>query len=222
MNKSFLISLILVILCSCAISPQNVPELYKQNLSSIVTIFISKTNYFTGKTQIKYNGSGFIINKRLGLIITAAHVVPNKKICEIELWQNEKRIQGKILSTNLVDDIAIIKVNPNLLRNRFIRDLKFELAPKIGESLFCIGTPGGYRGTISFGILSTGLITEIDVRSSRPRHYYLSDIHIFGGSSGSPTFNFENKIVGMVVQYCESYTLMIPAVSINDYLRRIK
>ncbi len=219
MNKILSMVLITVILCGCVVIPQDIPKLYTKNIPAIVSIYIMRTVLHTGETAISLSGSGFVIDKYKGLIITAAHVIGNNNIrCQVE-FNTGLKIGGIVQLINLDNDIAVIKINPNNF-SRDIPNLEFELRPVIGERLFCIGNPGKHFGTISVGILSTGLIRNIDPMSFQPSEYYLSDVHIFGGSSGCAVFNMENKIVGMVVQYMSNYALMIPAGSINKVLEQ--
>lgn len=217
MCRSTILFLVSIILYGCVVVPQKLPKLYRENISAVVSIHVAVINPYTGKTKIILNGSGFIIDKQKGLIITAAHVVKTNKTCRVE-FSTGLKVDGIIKFIDESNDIAIINVNSN----NFIRDtpnLKFELNPTIGESLFCIGSAGGYTGIVSFGILSSGLIIERDVMSFCPNKYYLSDIHIIGGNSGCPVFNFENKVVGMVTQFMGSYVLMIPARVMDKVLK---
>lgn len=217
MSKILSIILMTVILCGCALTSQDLPKLYQNSINAVVSIHIRETNYHTGETAMKMIGSGFIIDSRKGIIITAAHVVGINQSCQVEL-QTGLKIVGIIEAIDLSNDIAFIKVNPG----NFPRDtpnLIFDLNPIIGEPLFCIGSPGSVVGTVSLGILSSGLIIETDPMLL-PRNFYLSDVHIFGGSSGCPVFNLERKVVGMVVQFFGGYTLMIPAKVINEFLNQ--
>lgn len=208
-RKLFLIASILIILCSCAVVPQRLPELYKRNTLGIVSIYIGKSEVF--------NGSGFVIDRKNGLVITAAHVIRQEKFFKIKFDSGDK-VSGFIYFIDYCNDIVILKIDPNSYNCSLFPDFQLECNPSVGEFIFSIGNPGEFNETISFGVLSRNLTYVDYLWASFPLGIYLSDIHIFGGSSGCPVFNFNNKIIGMVVGYNYNYTIIVPAISIEKFM----
>lgn len=221
MNKILKMVLVLLILCGCALTSRDLPKLYKINVPAVVSIHVDFVNLYTGKRKMDWNGSGFIIDKNKGWIVTAGHVVRNFRSFLVELNTGTK-IAADLYLVDLGNDIAVLKVDPKLLEARNMPTFQLELAPAIGEQVFSIGRPNGFTNTISFGILSRGLTYGIEMSITLFCGAYLADFRVFGGSSGCPVFNLENKIVGMVVGTSGNFVIIVPANSIDKVLKKCK
>jgi len=223
MRKLFLISLIAIILSGYTISllsnvsesySPNISELYQRNISAIALCEVAKENKF-GISE-KYYGTGFVIDKHKGLVITASHVITELDESVNVKLNNGLLINGTVKVIDIKNDIAIIKVDPIDLVE--VSTLRLEMNTVIGEKLFCIGNPGRHIGTVSSGILSTSLIINDDILSPLPHKYYISDIHACGGSSGSPVFNLDGEVIGIVVRLWESYIMITPSIFIEKLI----
>ncbi len=214
MRNLFSAILVSVILFGCVVTPKDLPELYKKNIHSVVSIHVDKYDAYTNKRIVSLGGSGFIVDKTKGLILTAAHVVNRHKIFRVQLYSGIV-IGAEIVAVDPINDLALLRADPRLI-DYSVLPLQLELNPVIGEYIFSIGSPSGYVGTVSFGILSRDLIF-IDFFSTE---VYLSDLHIYDGNSGCPVFNLESKLIGMVVGYAGGGILsaIIPATSIEKFL----
>lgn len=213
-RKLFLTILVLIALVSCAIPPQDLPRLYKKNINTVVFIQVDKFDTYTQERTISIIGSGFIVDKSNGLIITAAHVVEGREIFRVALY-SEIVIGAELIAVDSVYDLALLKVDPRFI-DYSVQPLRLELNPTIGEYVFSIGAPNANIGTMSLGILSRSLIF-IDFFNTE---VYLSDLHIYDGNSGCPVFNLKNKIIGMIVGYIGygAYSAIVPASSIEKFL----
>lgn len=228
-RKLFLTVLVLIILCSCVVTPlrnsykrsnplvasrngwrlnsQVLPNLYKYNAPIVVSVY----------TLVDRYASGFVIDSKNGFIITAAHLVKQRKSFTIG-YITRDITSGKVIAVDYENDIALIKVDPNALNFLLRSDTQLNINPAVGESIFAIGNPGKFERTISLGILSTNISYTKDFWVSFPLGFYLSDIHIFGGNSGCPVFDLNSKVIGMIVGYIANYAIIVPATSIEKFL----
>src|SRR5262249_41961741 len=76
---------------------------------AVVTIVI-QVKRKSGKPAMRGLGSGFIIDKA-GTIITNNHVVTGGNSIEVVL-SNEKAVEGKIVGTDPMTDVAVVKIDP--------------------------------------------------------------------------------------------------------------
>jgi S1-C subfamily serine protease len=74
--------------------------------------FFGGSNQPTQPQQFKEraSGSGFVYNKS-GLIVTNAHVVPPGTTNVTVVFENGDHVQGKVFSTDLGADLALVKVD---------------------------------------------------------------------------------------------------------------
>lgn len=153
-----------------------------------------------------WQGSGVIVNKK-GLILTAKHVLKQKKNQKILIMLFDKRkFEGKTIWISKEVDIALIKIisPPENL-------VVAEISKIHTSSVFAVGYPNG-KQTIRFGkILSDKVYLskehkngEViiyiirDVFGKKKFHYILTNINIAGGYSGGPLFNTRGEVVGIV------------------------
>ena len=214
LNLIVLCLIVLSVVVGCAlINQRKVSDLYAENVSAIVSIINEDEGY----------GTGFIIDSQKGLIISAFHLIDEKQSIEdqrfrVRFQTNKFEIIlfGDIITFDKQNDIILIKFDPKEIRHLKIPKLKFALKTFIGERVYCIGNPAELLNVVSFGIMSSGFIFDDNINFPQP--YQISDIHIINGNSGSPVFNFENKVVGMVVRYFGSYTSLVPSTSIEKFI----
>jgi len=218
LNLIILCLAILSVIVGCTlISQRNVADLYAENVSTIVLVTNEAEGY----------GTGFVINKQKGLIISAYHLIDERQSIEDQRFrikfQTDKlnksgiTLFGDIVAFDKSNDIIIIKVNSDKIKHLKISKLEFESKIFVGERVYCIGNPKNLFNITSFGIISSGFI--FDENPLLPQPYMITDIHIIGGNSGCPVFDFENKIVGMVVRFYYSYSMIVPSTSIEKFIK---
>ena len=139
-------------------------------------------------------GSGVIVDEN-GYIITNNHVVEDADRIRVTLFNgNEKRYDAKLIGTDAETDLAVIKI-----------DVGDKLpAAKIGNSdaidvgdwAIAVGSPFGFRETVTVGIISAKSREVGGV--SRPFQKFLqTDAAINPGNSGGPLVNIRGEIVGI-------------------------
>lgn len=187
-------------------SQESLPELVRRVKPAIVAIV---TYDDTGEALI--TGSGFFI--RPGQVVTNLHVIRGARRSEIKTLDGKGRVYP-VAGTLAVDeegDLALLSVELPPERAR-----SSELAPVLpeeGEKIFVIGNPLKLEGSVSDGIVSAvrelpniGKIIQITAPISH-------------GNSGSPVFNLQGQIVGVVtikVTNGQNINLAIGAGRVNE------
>ena len=181
-----LLPLALVILSAhAAYSQNNLPELVKQVKPSVVAIAT-----YDAAGEALMTGSGFFL--RPGQVVTNLHVIRGAFRADIKTLDGKGKtypVAGAV-AIDEEGDLALLSVDMPAERAR-----SSELAtvlPDEGEQIFVIGNPLKLEGSVSDGIVSAvrevpslGRIIQITAPISH-------------GNSGSPVFNLEGKVVGVV------------------------
>ena len=181
-----LLPLALVILSAHATySQNNLPELVKQVKPCVVAIAT-----YDAAGEALMTGSGFFL--RPGQVVTNLHVIRGAFRADIKTLDGKGKtypVAGAV-AIDEEGDLALLRVDMPSERAR-----SSELAtvlPDEGEQIFVIGNPLKLEGSVSNGIVSAvrevpnvGRIIQITAPISH-------------GNSGSPVFNLEGKVVGVV------------------------
>jgi tetratricopeptide (TPR) repeat protein len=166
-------------------SQENLPELVRRVKPAIVAIV---TYDEAGDPLL--TGSGFFI--RPGQVVTNLHVIRGARRSEIKTLDGKGRVYpvAGILAVDEEGDLALLSVE--LPAERARSSELATLLPEEGEAIFVIGNPLKLEGSVSDGIVSAvrelpgiGKIIQITAPISR-------------GNSGSPVFNLQGQVVGVV------------------------
>ncbi|MBS3968737.1 MAG: trypsin-like peptidase domain-containing protein [Clostridia bacterium] len=133
-------------------------------------------------------GTGFNISPT-GLIITNHHVIRDSRIVYVNF------IDGDIYHVKEIEsfpeiDIAILKVDGE---NIPAIDLETKSSPQAGDEILIIGNPLGFTR-----IINKGQITGTTSLKGWDSEVFMIEGAIHKGSSGSPVFNVEGKVVAVV------------------------
>lgn len=196
-------------------------RIFKQTKESVVTIIRilpSSTTVTTPETQnTTVIESGFLYDNQ-GHIITSKHAVGDTKTINV-LFENGNRRTAKVIGTDPLDDIAVLKIVENL--SQHAQQPKTSLLPapliignssnlKIGQPVIAIGNPFGLEGTMTAGIVSqTGRLVPVttSVEKFLSLHFpwvaysipdvIQTDAPINQGNSGGPLLNLQGQVIGM-------------------------
>jgi serine protease Do len=179
---------------------KTIPDLVVNVMPSC--IFIEATDEY-GDT---WSGSGFIIDSNT--IMTAAHVLEGAVDVNVVFVDGSSVTGGGIL-LDFDNDIGFLFLDCEI---QFppVRFAKQDAV--LGEQVFMIGSPLGFN---QFNTLSVGYVSGFD------RTYDLwgdcllhtGDITSYPGNSGSPLFNMQGKVVGILVGgmvYSDSFAIFVP------------
>jgi serine protease Do len=202
MNKLKIIIILLVTLC---ISPssfaQKLTDLYKRVNSSVVVI--TTLNYspenIAGEVEMVANasmGSGVLISED-GFIWTAAHVVQSAELVEVEFVDGDI-YEAEVISSNPQADVALIKISSKFkLKQKHVAKIGDSDKVDIGEDVFVLGAPRGYKQSLSKGILSGRYEPESLSNDFVKIQFLQTDAAVNPGNSGGPMFNMKGEIIGI-------------------------
>ena len=160
--------------------------------------------YITTSQPTTSFGSGFAITSD-GYLATNFHVVRDAKQIDVLCLNREfpQSFNAEIVVADSINDLAILRINDD----NFISfgELPYSISNRMarkGESVFYMGYPRPTLLDIETKT-STGQITAI----APSRSTYMVSIDIDSGSSGSPVFDNEGNVIGVIVsQIPEQYT----------------
>jgi serine protease Do len=145
---------------------------------------------FGGPRRWDSLGSGFVVDREQGLVVTNAHVVGDAS--EILVMDH----QGRVLDAQLVGadrgiDLAVVRV-PGL--DLPAVNLGESWGLRVGEDVFAVGNPYGHGHSVTRGILSARARSlgrdEFDL-------FLQTDAAINPGNSGGPLFALDGRVVGV-------------------------
>jgi serine protease Do len=135
-------------------------------------------------------GSGVIIDKDKGYIVTNHHVVKDADRIIVRLGLGDD-VPAHLVGADPKSDLAVLQVKANLKVQAEWGDSD---QLDIGEWVLAIGSPLGFDHSVTAGIVSA---TERNVRISEYGLYIQTDAAINPGNSGGPLINLAGKVVGI-------------------------
>jgi len=151
-------------------------------------------------------GSGVVVDPR-GYILTNYHVLKDVKAEDVKVtFSDGRQFVAEKVTTDEKTDLAVVKIGGGPFRAaRFGRSE--DLKP--GEWVIAIGSPLGWGGTVTSGIVSaTTTKNRLFVRGRRDslrairkdyaiENYIQTDAAINPGNSGGPLVNLKGEVVGI-------------------------
>ena len=144
--------------------------------------------------QIEHGmGSGVVISPD-GYIVTNNHVVEGA--VDIRVTTSNRRVlKAKLIGTDPLTDLAVLKVNATDLASAPWGDSK-EVRP--GETVLAFGNPYGFNFTVTRGIVSAINRANPDPENpSKPGEFIQTDAAINPGNSGGPLVDARGEVVGI-------------------------
>lgn len=156
-------------------------------------------------------GSGFIV-KSDGFIVTNKHVVSDTSLKYIVVTNNGKKYNVQQIYRDPLNDIAIVKINPNDNAGNTLKPLTLGDSDKlqVGQLAIAIGTAlGEFSNTVTTGVIS-GLGRGITAGSffegnaEELDDVIQTDAAINPGNSGGPLLNSSDQVIGVNTAVSES------------------
>lgn len=181
--------------------------LLSTNIVSAATLtdILEKANRYTVKIENSIekpfmgdgyggSGTGFLVNKEKGLIVTNAHVSGQSPAINRINFKNENPISAKQVYIDKELDFTILYVNPELIPKDAIEaELECKLTYSQGDNTVAFGHPYSKDFTITRGIISGIRYEKLASFES-----IQTDTPINPGNSGGPLISIKTgKIIGM-------------------------
>ncbi len=211
--------ILLFVLCVCVNFADN--EVFEKIKNG--TVVIKRMIGGANRHIFKNVGSGFIVDRKKGYVMTCAHVLAG--------WQ-ERSEDDKTLAIGLFDgrtvkaktvlmyynrDVAIVQIIPNQYVKLPLPD-DYEVSFRhshdlgMGEKAFVLGNPMGMQR-----IMTSGIISSLGKRVTMPaptlyENMIQTDATITGGNSGGALFDGSGNVIGcVVISVKDMYGLAVPS-----------
>ena len=155
---------------------------------------VEQTNVFGQTTPGVAQGSGVFFREE-GYLLTNHHVVEDAVEVEVVL-SNRQRLPAEIIGTDKATDLAVLKVDPEEVEDLVILQLGDVDALRIGEWVVAIGSPLGFQGSVTVGVLSAKG-RSLGTGDERLDNLLQTDAVINPGNSGGPLLNVYGEVVGI-------------------------
>ena len=176
-------------------------SLYANAKHGIVTI---ESNFSADDVEA---GSGFVVDAKRGLIVTASHVVAEAqsggtaKVASpvYVVLDDGTRVDARVIGYDLFEDTALLRADPAHLGLRAL-PLGRARTLRVGDPVAAIGSPFENRAS-----LSTGVVSQVDRQIAAPgvcgfrtNGVIQTDAAVNPGNSGGPLLDANGRVVGMV------------------------
>lgn len=142
-------------------------------------------------------GTGFIVDKKKGYVLTNEHVVAGAKSITIVL-QDERELEAKIVGVDpRPSDVAVVQITnppPDLAQVVMGDSNKVE----VGEFVIAIGNPLNVGYSLTMGVVSALREMEKDEDPIMELESHIqTDVAINQGNSGGPLINLRGEVIGI-------------------------
>ena len=139
-------------------------------------------------------GSGVIIDKKKGHILTNNHVINDANEIKVILF-DKRELEAEILGTDPLSDLAVLKIDADDLEQATMGDSD---NLEIGEWVIAIGSPFGLHlnHTVTCGIVSAKGRSDVISRANF-ENFIQHDAAINPGNSGGALFDLNGDLIGI-------------------------
>jgi serine protease Do len=141
--------------------------------------------------QSHEQGSGFIVDKVKGYIVTNNHVVRDADRIVVRLGPGDD-VPARLVGADAKTDLAVLQVKATLQVQANWGDSE---QLDIGDWVLAIGSPLGFDHSVTAGIVSA--TERNDVRIAEYESFIQTDAAINPGNSGGPLINLTGQVVGI-------------------------
>ncbi|MBV1787697.1 DegQ family serine endoprotease [Marinobacterium sp. D7] len=136
-------------------------------------------------------GSGVIVDKNQGTIITNYHVIKGADEIQVQLLDG-RTFQAELIGADPEVDIAVLKIKADKLTALPLADSD---RLKVGDFVVAIGNPFGLGQTITTGVVSALGRTGLGIEGFE--NFIQTDASINPGNSGGALVNLNGELVGI-------------------------
>ncbi|MGL5250134.1 MAG: Do family serine endopeptidase, partial [Enterovibrio sp.] len=137
-------------------------------------------------------GSGVIIDKNKGYIITNNHVIDNADKIRIQLFDG-REYDAKLIGSDSLSDVALLKIE----KAENLTEIKLSDSDllRVGDFAVAIGNPFGLGQTATSGIISALGRSGLNIENFE--NFIQTDAAINSGNSGGALINLKGELIGM-------------------------
>ena len=160
-----------------------------------VVATIPRMNLFGQTVMSTSQGSGVVFDER-GYILTNHHVVDDAESVEVVL-PNRENIDVEVVGVDPLTDLAVLRLAQEELSGLAVAAIGDTDAMRPGEWVIAIGSPLGFAGSVTVGIVSAlGRSLQLDA-ATRLDDLLQTDAVINPGNSGGPLLNMQGEVIGI-------------------------
>ena len=190
-----------------------------QDARKAVVTISSNISISAYSKQGTWTGTGFIVDKQKGLILTNSHVTGKASLGEYTVtFHTGQEADAKLLYYDLWQDFAILKVDRENIPEETNEIIFSNEKPKLNESVFIIGNNEGQGFSIHKGTLSD----LHSINGQMPQDSYIINLNSVGGSSGSPLLNKQGKAIGLHYGGGDTFGISLKGEYVKDTLRTLR
>ncbi len=157
-------------------------------------------------------GTGFFIDDA-GLLVTNAHVVEGASSAVVQLSNGSVTSVTSVKAIYAEEDIAFLHTGMTQTKGL---ELVKTAERKKGEAIGVLGNPKGLEFSLSTGVVA-------GFRQTNPTSYVQFTAPVSTGSSGSPVFNIEGEVLGVVtfgIREGQNLNFAVDAATLSRLLQR--
>jgi S1-C subfamily serine protease len=160
--------------------PLSVPEIAARALPSVARLTVRGSD-----GQPYAQGSGFVIGKNL--IVTNVHVIAGAHSVTANYLDGRSEEVFGVVALDGDRDLAILYTDTKSAKPLSLADISLA---HVGDSVVALGSPKGYEGSVSSGIISA-------FRNEDGINFIQTTAPISHGSSGGPLLNMYGEVLGV-------------------------
>lgn len=199
-------------------SPFLSPGLLQKTKQGVVSV---SNNVRKAAYSRVYNkkASAFLVDKKLGIFVTNAHVADDSLISNIILTTfNGRELEAKFLYNDPHKDFAFLKVDPKNIPEELIELKLKDTTLSTYQPVFLISNNEGK----DFAIQTGNVVSQYQSLGDFPAQTISISLNTRGGSSGSPVLDYEGNVVALNFAGHETYADAIKISYIIEALPLVK
>ena len=194
-----LLCLLTVAVISTNAHAQQLRDAFRKVNQSVVTVKTKQVDVAPLPGQVMSVtdglGSGVLISND-GKVLTAAHVVQTADAALVE-FPDGQEIIARVIGSDVRSDVALLQLQqpPKGIVPATLGDSD---KVEVGDQIFVIGAPYGISQTLTAGHVSGRRRMDKGGQTESSLEFLQTDAAINGGNSGSPIFDMNGNVVGIV------------------------
>jgi serine protease Do len=194
-----LLVLVLLLCCGMTTYAQQLRDAFRNVQQTVVIVRTEQKGLppFPQQGPVSLNGlgSGVLISND-GKVLTAAHLVESADKIIVEFSEGEL-IPARVMGCSFSADVALLQLE--LKPTRYLpAKLGDSDSAEVGDEIFVVGAPYGITRTLTAGHVSGRRALNSTNENQSSVEFLQTDAAINSGNSGSPVFNLNGEVIGIV------------------------